>query len=145
MRKVTCLLFAVLMLATAVLALDPGCAYTTTSVRLRHNPSLTGEALRVVPKSSPVEVGICEGGLCEIDYHGESGYVAERTLTASVPLIPTGCGYINSQGERVRSPVHTADNRPPTGATAHCRNGTYSFSRSRRGTCSHHGSVAEWL
>ena len=33
----------------------------------------------------------------------------------------------------------------PAGATALCRDGTYSFSRSRRGTCSHHGGVKKWL
>jgi hypothetical protein len=33
----------------------------------------------------------------------------------------------------------------PTGATAHCRDGTYSFSKHRSGTCSHHGGVAMWL
>ncbi|WP_431636442.1 DUF3761 domain-containing protein [Dyella sp. KULCS107] len=33
----------------------------------------------------------------------------------------------------------------PAGASAQCRDGTYSFSRSRRGTCSHHGGVARWL
>jgi uncharacterized protein DUF3761 len=33
----------------------------------------------------------------------------------------------------------------PAGATARCRDGTYSFSRHRSGTCSHHGGVAAWL
>jgi len=33
----------------------------------------------------------------------------------------------------------------PSGATARCRDGTYSFSRHRSGTCSHHGGVATWL
>src|SRR5438477_1449372 len=33
----------------------------------------------------------------------------------------------------------------PTGATARCRDGTYSFSKHRSGTCSHHGGVAMWL
>lgn len=33
----------------------------------------------------------------------------------------------------------------PSGASAICRDGTYSFSQSRRGTCSHHGGVAKWL
>jgi uncharacterized protein DUF3761 len=28
--------------------------------------------------------------------------------------------------------------------TAMCRDGTYSYSANRRGTCSHHGGVAEW-
>lgn len=33
----------------------------------------------------------------------------------------------------------------PAGATARCRDGTYSFSEHRRGTCSHHGGVVAWL
>lgn len=33
----------------------------------------------------------------------------------------------------------------PEGATAQCRDGTYSFSAHRRGTCSHHGGVSQWL
>jgi hypothetical protein len=33
----------------------------------------------------------------------------------------------------------------PAGATALCRDGTYSFSQHRSGTCSHHGGVARWL
>jgi hypothetical protein len=37
-----------------------------------------------------------------------------------------------------------ADAVPP-GATAKCRDGTYSYSQHRSGTCSHHGGVAEWL
>lgn len=35
--------------------------------------------------------------------------------------------------------------RYPRGASAVCRDGSVSFSASRRGTCSHHGGVAEWL
>ncbi len=34
---------------------------------------------------------------------------------------------------------------PPQGATALCRDGTYSFSKHHGGTCSHHGGVALWL
>jgi len=33
----------------------------------------------------------------------------------------------------------------PRGASAICRDGTYSFSQTRRGTCSHQGGVAQWL
>ncbi|KAA2266180.1 DUF3761 domain-containing protein [Solihabitans fulvus] len=34
---------------------------------------------------------------------------------------------------------------PPAGATARCRDGEYSFSQHRSGTCSGHGGVAQWL
>jgi Protein of unknown function (DUF3761) len=40
--------------------------------------------------------------------------------------------------------VATSDSAPP-GATARCRDGTYSYSQHHQGTCSHHGGVAEWL
>src|SRR5260370_28217406 len=33
----------------------------------------------------------------------------------------------------------------PSGATARCQDGTYSFSKHRSGTCSHHGGVTTWL
>lgn len=51
--------------------------------------------------------------------------------------------YENSEGEQVQSP--TRYESAPQGATAICYDGTYSFSRNRRGTCSHHGGVKEWL
>ena len=51
--------------------------------------------------------------------------------------------YTNSAGQRVQSP--TKSSAAPKGATAQCGDGSYSFSQSRRGTCSHHGGVAKWL
>jgi hypothetical protein len=33
----------------------------------------------------------------------------------------------------------------PKGATVQCKNGTYSFSKTRSGTCSRNGGVKEWL
>jgi Protein of unknown function (DUF3761) len=51
--------------------------------------------------------------------------------------------YTNSAGQHVQSP--TKASAAPEGATAQCRDGSYSFSQSRRGTCSHHGGVAKWL
>ncbi len=51
--------------------------------------------------------------------------------------------YTNSEGDQIQSPTHY--DSAPAGATAKCADGTYSFSASRRGTCSHHGGVAQWL
>ena len=42
-------------------------------------------------------------------------------------------------------PAGAAATAPPPGATALCRDGTYSFSQHHSGTCSHHGGVARWL
>lgn len=51
--------------------------------------------------------------------------------------------YTNSAGTTVQSPTYY--DSTPQGATAKCKDGTYSFSQSRRGTCSRHGGVAQWL
>jgi pyruvate/2-oxoglutarate dehydrogenase complex dihydrolipoamide acyltransferase (E2) component len=39
----------------------------------------------------------------------------------------------------------TTGNTDPTGATAKCKDGTYSKSKQHKGSCSHHGGVAEFL
>lgn len=51
--------------------------------------------------------------------------------------------YLNVDDNCISSPV--AAPSTPAGATAECRDGTYSFSQHRSGTCSHHGGVARWL
>lgn len=51
--------------------------------------------------------------------------------------------YVNSDGNTIQSPTYY--NSAPSGASAHCRDGTYSFSQHRSGTCSGHGGVSSWL
>lgn len=50
--------------------------------------------------------------------------------------------YTNISGHRVHRPVYASHR--PAGSTAHCADGTWSFSEHHRGTCSHHGGVAGW-
>jgi hypothetical protein len=57
-----------------------------------------------------------------------------------------GCAadeYRNVDGVCVHRPVQA--DQPPADATAQCNDGTYSFSKHRSGTCSHHGGVRRWL
>ncbi|WP_243727431.1 DUF3761 domain-containing protein [Actinocrispum wychmicini] len=51
--------------------------------------------------------------------------------------------YRNVDGVCVNRPV--AAPGAPAGATAQCKDGTYSFSQHHSGTCSGHGGVARWL
>ena len=53
--------------------------------------------------------------------------------------------YLNKDHQEVHSPAHSKTGTAPAGATAKCRDGTYSFSQHRSGTCSHHGGVLSWL
>ena len=67
---------------------------------------------------------------------------APKPTPAPQPTCTNGT-YVNSAGNTVCSPETTPS--APAGATAQCVDGTYSFSQSRSGTCSHHGGVASWL
>jgi hypothetical protein len=68
--------------------------------------------------------------------------------TSSPATAPGPCSadyYRNSNGVCVHRPVKAQGSAVPQGATAQCRDGSYSFSQHRSGTCSHHGGVAKWL
>jgi hypothetical protein len=82
-------------------------------------------------------------------------YVARKPVVEPAPITVaptpapeptpncTNGTYVNSVGTTVCSPE--ASSSTPQGATAQCRDGSYSFSQSRSGTCSHHGGVDSWL
>jgi len=76
------------------------------------------------------------------------GLCAQPALARSGHHARTGavCGpetYVNVSGHCVHRPMRAAS--APPGASAQCRDGSYSFSEHHRGTCSHHGGVAAWL
>jgi resuscitation-promoting factor RpfB len=68
---------------------------------------------------------------------------AQPQQQKSQPKCTDNGTYVNSKGETVKRPESCS--AAPQGATAQCRDGSYSFSQSRRGTCSHHGGVSKWL
>ena len=49
------------------------------------------------------------------------------------------------QSAQPRGEVRPSRSRAPAGASARCRDGTLSYSTSRRGSCSGHGGVLEWF
>jgi len=59
--------------------------------------------------------------------------MSRKAVMAVVPAILAGA-----------TAVSAAAGAPP-GASARCRDGTFSYSVHRSGTCSHHGGVAAWL
>src|SRR5690348_2756550 len=82
--------------------------------------------------------------LFTVDASARGGYHKHSHTTRSHASGDSSSGYINSKGEWVPPPTHTPDGKAPKGASARCADGSYSFSHSRRGTCSHHGGVATW-
>ncbi len=70
--------------------------------------------------------------------------VKPTTTTKVAPAKPaSGDTYTNGAGHEVKSPLYS--DAVPEGASAKCKDGTYSFSENRKGTCSGHGGVASWL
>lgn len=153
MPKLAFVLLAVCLSASALAAqaqLANTTAYTTAAVTVRARPDVRAKSVARLAAESPVQVSACGNSWCQIAVNGITGYLPRLSLSLSLSLEPNGsftqgAGYTNSKGQKVQSPTRTADNQPPVGATAQCRDGTFSFSQSRRGTCSHHGGVAKWL
>jgi hypothetical protein len=81
-----------------------------------------------------------------------AGAGVDRLHTRHAVAAPTSsstgsCGsayYRNSRGNCVPRPS-TDPTLTPDGPTAVCADGTYSYSQSASGTCSHHGGVATWI
>ena len=128
-----------------------GTAVTRVATPLREAPDVEARALVTIPAKTNISTASCVHGWCAVQYEQFTGHAIQAFLRfpsaeslqskASEP----GRGYVNSLGQFVPSPTRTADGQPPSGASAQCRDGTFSFSRSRRGTCSHHGGVSRWL
>ncbi|HEX8396392.1 MAG TPA: thermonuclease family protein [Pyrinomonadaceae bacterium] len=79
--------------------------------------------------------------------------IQTRTYQPSSPstdypsTVPTSSSH-SSPTSREPSTVRSSrepERTNPAGASALCRDGTYSYSANRRGTCSSHGGVAQWL
>jgi hypothetical protein len=82
-------------------------------------------------------------GGAEIVLHNAAGWYVPKGQSAP-PQLSNDRHYTNSDGQQIQSPASSSGG-VPAGATAVCRDGTYSFSQHRSGTCSHHGGVAKWL
>lgn len=131
---------------------------TTARLNFRSAPLIENNIILTVPKGTTLHViDIQKNHDWSLTIiNGKVGYLHKRYLRSPQPAVsvsnkqndyvsPSGPVryYTNSRSERVQSPTFYPSQ--PVGATAICRNGTYSFSRSRRGTCSGHGGVRRWL
>lgn len=129
--------------------------YVTANLNLRYGPGTKYSVIAVIPQGTAVTIDEdCNCRWVPVEYNGMVGYISTKYLSSVKVKTPHKSYanksytrgtryYANSYGNRVQSPTYY--NSRPAGATALCRDGTYSFSQSRRGTCSHHGGVAQWL
>lgn len=98
------------------------------------------------PEQSPVVKPVVEEEKVKLpETKVEEKEEAKPVVKEEPKMIPqaTSCGsdyYRNVDGNCVHRPSSS-----PSGASAKCRDGSYSYSQNRRGTCSGHGGVASWL
>lgn len=133
-------------------------AVVVSNANLRTEANIVAPKKAILPKGAVVNIQDSADGWFVVNYKGLVGFVNAAYLkiredaeasqkTTTTVIQPTSNGsvkyYTNKNGNQVQSP--TKYDAAPEGAKAVCRDGTYSFSRSRRGTCSHHGGVAKWL
>jgi|SRR5574344_2099795 hypothetical protein len=150
-----------LLSAICLLNLDAGVRFTTENLHLRQGPGLDYQIELTIPFGTSVTIDKdCNCKWICVEYNGQIGYVSSKYLSKKYychrrygksaykkHLYKSNNKkryYVNSYGQRVHSPAYYQTGTP-RGATAICQDGTYSFSRNRRGTCSHHGGVATWL
>lgn len=123
--------------------------YVTANLNLRSGPGTNYEVLCVLPKGVSVTINKdCSCQWVRVKHKGYEGYLYAKYLS-NYP-IRNNSNYYSSNTRYYRNIDHEYVQSPtyyktrPAGATALCRDGTYSFSRHRRGTCSHHGGVKIW-
>lgn len=143
-------IFILLQLLLTVTVFAQTYKYTSTNLNMRSGPGTSYEKLAIIPKGTSIEMAEdCDCAWIKVSYKGIIGYVSSKYLSDKQPVnylksdTRTYESGTNSTSHRVKSSKHT--DSAPDGATALCRDGTYSYSVSRRGTCSHHGGVARWL
>jgi hypothetical protein len=103
-------------------------------------PSPRAESSRPLPTYSPVTAYTAPAPV----YSTPKAYTAPPVATEPTTGAYNGGGttdtYTNVDGNQVERPDGSS-----SGASAQCRDGTYSHSQHRSGTCSGHGGVAQWL
>jgi len=114
-----------------------GCA--STDIQKSYTvPTAQKEVPAIVQQVEKVPVPVVNQVPSKVD----SQPIDQAQVPKDVPLSNDN-HYVNTAGNEVHSPAYAPS--IPVGASARCGDSTYSFSQSRRGTCSHHGGVGEWL
>jgi len=97
--------------------------------------------------TSASKKGACRGhgGVAEWTGPAASSAPAAPAAAAPAPAASKGTKAEAAATTSAAPAAKTSSNTDPTGATAQCKDGTYSHSKHHTGACSHHGGVAQWL
>lgn len=138
------LIVIVVACLVSVFSLSAQVKITTASLNVRAYPTTNSIVLDVLPQGTVVGIVNSLSNGWSIIVYNKDYYKKDYRIgyVYSSYLLPVKL-YENTDGDWVPSPVYSPT--VPYGATARCVDGTYSYSKKRKGTCSHHGGVAKWL
>jgi len=153
------ILFAISGLLLVPLAFPSSPAHAQAATR-NYDCSKPGNANKAVCKAAIAPAPVTTGAKPTRNYDCSKPGNANKTVCkgtattapASRPAPPTTYAPRTAPTTSVtrapapRAPVtgQNTNRGGPNGATAKCRDNTYSFSAHRSGTCSRHGGVAQW-
>lgn len=123
----------------------------TENANLRDTPNSAGTVIQTVAEGESVEVLKQKGAWFYVLSNGQKGWMHGNTIRYENSAAETSTEpETDFSTPKPSSPSSVSKKRTEpeinnSGATARCRDGTLSYSRNRRGTCSHHGGVAVWF
>jgi len=90
--------------------------------------------------------GACSGhgGVQKAGKSAAAALVVTESASPAAAPAPASSAAASKTAPAAKSAT-TTGNTDPTGATAKCKDGTYSKSKHHKGSCSHHGGVAEFM
>jgi hypothetical protein len=120
------------------------------NIGLRQTANQNGKVIQALPQDANVEIIKQKGTWFYVRILGRTGWVQgdairiqeDNSADYTAPLLGKSALLRKSRGVSPQTINRTAGGGE---ASARCADGTLSYSAHRRGTCSHHGGVAEWF
>lgn len=115
------------------------------SANLRKTANQSGLSIKEISEGTEVEIVEQTGSWFLVRVNDQEGWLHGNTIRLTDRPKPSNSSQSTTAYSKPSTSYSaqskTIDN---SGASARCRDGSLSYSAHRRGTCSHHGGVAEW-
>ncbi len=114
---------------------------------LQQTANQNGNIIQSLPRDTNVEIIRQKGAWFYVRALRQAGWVHGNTIriVGDNPAADYSTNSTNDSTASMMSRGTSTKTINTTGAIARCADGTLSYSQHRRGTCSHHGGVADWF